>query len=51
MWFTIGCCLWATDAEACPFCDVVGRSLAQRRDEATAVAVAEVAVTAVNSTY
>jgi hypothetical protein len=46
MWLTIGCFLWATGAAACPFCDVVGRSLAQRRDEAAAVAVAEVAGTA-----
>lgn len=43
MLLTVGCCLWATPAAACPFCDVVGRSLAQRRDAATAVAVAEVA--------
>jgi hypothetical protein len=41
--FLIGCWLWAMDVAACPFCDVVGRSLAQRRDEAAAVAVAEVA--------
>lgn len=39
----VGCCLGATLAVACPFCDVVGRSLAQRRDAAAAVAVAEVA--------
>lgn len=43
MLLTIGCCLWTTGGAACPFCDVVGRSLAQRRDEAVAVAVAEVA--------
>ena len=43
MLLTIGCCLWVTDVAACPFCEVVGRSLAQRRDEAAAVAVAEVA--------
>ncbi len=43
MLLTIGCCLWVRLAGACPFCDVVGRSLAQRRDAATAVAVAEVA--------
>ena len=43
MLLTIGCCVWATCAGACPFCDVVERSLAQRRDEAAAVAVAEVA--------
>jgi hypothetical protein len=43
MLLTIGCCLWATDVSACPFCNVVGRPLAQQRDEAAAVAVAEVA--------
>lgn len=43
MLLTISCCVWSTLAAACPFCDVVGRSLAQRRDEAVAVAVAEVA--------
>lgn len=43
MTLSVGCCVWATLAGACPFCDVVGRSLTQRRDAATAVAVAEVA--------
>jgi hypothetical protein len=32
----------AAAASACPFCGVVGQSLAQRRDEAAAVAVGEV---------
>lgn len=43
MLLTVGCSLWATVALACPFCNVVGRPLAQRRDEAAAVAVAEAA--------
>ena len=43
---TIGSCLWATIVSACPFCNVVGRPLAQRRDEAAAVAVAEAAAVA-----
>lgn len=36
---------WAapTAARGCPFCDVVGESLAQRRDRATVVAVGEAA--------
>lgn len=38
---TLGCWLWSTAVSACPFCGVVGRSLAQRRDEAAVVAVAE----------
>lgn len=41
MLLTVGYGLWATVALACPFCDVVGRSLAQQRDEAAAVAVGE----------
>jgi hypothetical protein len=41
MLLMVGCCLWVTIASACPFCNVVGRPLAQRRDEAAAVAVAE----------
>lgn len=40
---TLGCWLWAMAASACPFCGVVGRPLAQRRDEAAVVAVAEAA--------
>ena len=40
---TLGCSLWAMAASACPFCGVVGRPLAQRRDEAAVVAVAEAA--------
>ncbi len=43
MLLTVGSCLWATLVSACPFCNVVGRPLAQRRDEAAAVAVAEAA--------
>lgn len=34
-------CLWATVAPACPFCGVVGRSLAERRDTAAAMAVGD----------
>jgi len=34
-------CLAATIADACPFCGVVGQSLAQRRDAAAVVAVGE----------
>ncbi|MFM8414532.1 MAG: hypothetical protein ACKOCX_07385, partial [Planctomycetota bacterium] len=38
--------LLATGAGACPFCDVVGRPLAARRDAAAVVAVGEAAGTA-----
>jgi hypothetical protein len=41
MLLTIGSCLCATIASACPFCNVVGRPLAQQRDEAAVVAIAE----------
>jgi len=35
--------VWATTAVACPFCDVVGRPLAERRDAAAVTAVGEAA--------
>lgn len=38
---TVAACLSASVAVACPFCGVVGQSLAQRRDEADVVAVGE----------
>ena len=38
---TAAACLSASVAVACPFCGVVGQSLAERRDEADVVAVGE----------
>jgi hypothetical protein len=35
------CAILVTGAEACPFCDVVGRPLAARRDAASVVVIAE----------
>ncbi len=43
------CVTWATLAEACPFCDVVGRPLAARRDAANVVAIGEADGAAVES--
>jgi hypothetical protein len=42
-WSFAAVILAATSAMACPFCGVVGQSLAQRRDEAAVVAVGEAA--------
>ncbi len=43
----IGCLLWGAVASACPFCDVVGRSLSERRDQSAVVAIGETNGTAV----
>jgi hypothetical protein len=41
VWSILSLVATAMSAEGCPFCDVVGRSLAERRDSAAAVAVGE----------
>jgi hypothetical protein len=46
LWLSVA--VHASAAVACPFCGVVGQSLAQRRDEAAAVAVGEVVGAAVS---
>ena len=43
----IGWLLWGAVASACPFCDVVGRSLSERRDRSAVVAIGETNGTAV----
>jgi|TARA_B100000073_G_scaffold339004_1_gene336841 tetrahydromethanopterin S-methyltransferase subunit F len=43
----IGWLLWGAVASACPFCDVVGRSLSERRDQSAVVAIGETNGTAV----
>lgn len=43
----IGWLLWGAVASACPFCDVVGRSLSERRDQSAVVVIGETNGTAV----